>query len=317
MGKTMVGQYAAAAEALRRDIASGALAPGAWLPSEAQVMQIYQVSRYGAREAIKRLAGEGLIVVVDGKGSYVRARRDRAAHADLRGLRHAHGRVRYRDAEAEHWHPSEDPACYRSTATPPGKDLRDLSTKPDRDRQGRHIVVQAQLNLIPVQGHRPAPPLVIRPTGSPSRSTRTIGATRGWLPSPGGGYEVGAEADGARHALTGGDSLDVMKHQGSTAQRAERTRPLIRGQRDQMHRARGLAYHAGAIADQHHRLCRSHRTRAAATMPLARAHRATPARWGHGRPPVGSKATPGPGEGSADGPRRGRGLSGRCTPAPP
>jgi GntR family transcriptional regulator len=120
MGKTMVGQYAAAAEALRRDITSGALAPGAWLPSEAQVMQIYHVSRYGAREAIKRLAGEGLIVVVDGKGSYVRARRDRAAHADTRGLRRetdTHGRVRYRDAEAEHWHPSEDPARYRTTAT--------------------------------------------------------------------------------------------------------------------------------------------------------------------------------------------------------
>nr|ASV46835.1 GntR family transcriptional regulator [uncultured bacterium] len=120
MGKTMVGQYAAVAEALRRDITSGALAPGAWLPSEAQVMQIYGVSRYGAREAIKRLTGEGLIIVVDGKGSYVRARHDRAAHADLRGLRRetdAYGRVRYRDAEAEHWHPSEDPGRYRTTAT--------------------------------------------------------------------------------------------------------------------------------------------------------------------------------------------------------
>jgi GntR family transcriptional regulator len=120
MGKTGVGQYAAVAEAIRRDITSGALASGAWLPSEAQVMQIYQVSRYGAREAIKRLAGEGLVVVVDGKGSYVRTRRDRATHADLRGLHRqldAHGRVRYVDADLAHWHTTEDPGRYRSTVT--------------------------------------------------------------------------------------------------------------------------------------------------------------------------------------------------------
>lgn len=120
MGKTVVGQYTGVADAIRRDITSGALPPGAWLPSEAQVMQIYQVSRYGAREAIKRLAGEGLIIVVDGKGSYVRARRDRAAHADTRGLRRevdAHGRVRYVDADLTHWHTTEDPGRYRSTAT--------------------------------------------------------------------------------------------------------------------------------------------------------------------------------------------------------
>jgi GntR family transcriptional regulator len=120
MAKTGTGQYASVADALRRDITSGALAPGAWLPSEAQVMQIYQVSRYAAREAIKRLAGEGLIIVMDGKGSYVRARRERATHADTRGLRQEtddHGHVSYRDAELEHWHTSEEPGRYRSAAT--------------------------------------------------------------------------------------------------------------------------------------------------------------------------------------------------------
>ncbi|MGH3763777.1 MAG: GntR family transcriptional regulator [Pseudonocardiaceae bacterium] len=120
MAKTGTGQYAPVADALRRDITSGALAPGAWLPSEAQVMQIYQVSRYAAREAIKRLAGEGLIIVMDGKGSYVRNRRDRAAHADTRGLRcdiDPHGHVRYMDAEADHWHTTEEQDRYRTTAT--------------------------------------------------------------------------------------------------------------------------------------------------------------------------------------------------------
>jgi GntR family transcriptional regulator len=120
MGKTVVGQYATVADAIRRDITSGALPPGAWLPSEAHVMRIYQVSRYSAREAIKRLAGEGLIIVVDGKGSYVRPRRDRATHADTRGLRRetdAQGRVRYVDTDLTHWHTTQDPGRYRSTAT--------------------------------------------------------------------------------------------------------------------------------------------------------------------------------------------------------
>jgi GntR family transcriptional regulator len=120
MAKTGTAQYMPVADALRRDITSGALAPGAWLPSEAQVMQIYQVSRYGAREAIKRLAGEGLVVVVDGKGSYVRARRERAAHADTRGLRREideQGQVRYVDAELAHWHTAQDAGRYRTTAT--------------------------------------------------------------------------------------------------------------------------------------------------------------------------------------------------------
>jgi GntR family transcriptional regulator len=120
MAKTGTGHYAPVADALRRDITSGALAPGAWLPSEAQVMQIYQVSRYAAREAIKRLAGEGLVIVVDGKGSYVRARRERAAHADTRGLHQeidTQGRVHYADAELAHWHTTEEPGRYRTTAT--------------------------------------------------------------------------------------------------------------------------------------------------------------------------------------------------------
>lgn len=120
MAKTSTGKYAAAADALRAEIARGVLAPGEWLPSEAEIMSLYQVSRYGAREALKRLAGEGLIVTVDGKGSHVRARRDRATYAGLRGLiRHVDpgGRVCYRDPELESWGEAEEPARYRSTAT--------------------------------------------------------------------------------------------------------------------------------------------------------------------------------------------------------
>ncbi len=120
MAKTGTGQYAAAADAIRADIAGGALAPGEWLPSEAGIMDRYQVSRYGAREALKRLAGEGLIITVDGKGSHVRPRRERATYAALRGLtQHTDSdrRVRYRDTELHDWHPVAEPGRYRSTAT--------------------------------------------------------------------------------------------------------------------------------------------------------------------------------------------------------
>jgi GntR family transcriptional regulator len=120
MAKTGTGKHAAVADALRADIAAGVLAPGEWLPSEAGIMDRYQVSRYGAREALKRLAGEGLIVIVDGKGSHVRPRRDRASYAGVRGLHRRpgpDGRVGYQDRELDTWRVAEEPGRYRSTAT--------------------------------------------------------------------------------------------------------------------------------------------------------------------------------------------------------
>ncbi len=121
MAKTGIGKYAAAADAIRADIASGQLGPGQWLPSEAGLMDRYRVSRYGAREALKRLAGEGLIVTVDGKGSHVRPRRERATYAGMRGLYRdvaGDGRVSVRDAELDDgWRVVEEPGRYRATAT--------------------------------------------------------------------------------------------------------------------------------------------------------------------------------------------------------
>ncbi len=123
MAKTDPGKFTRVADALRAQITGGTLQAGDWLPSEAQLVDQYQVSRYSAREGIKQLAAEGLIVVVDGKGSHVRARRDRAAHADPRVLRHdtgPDGRERFRDAETDaatgRWSPVEEPVRYRSTA---------------------------------------------------------------------------------------------------------------------------------------------------------------------------------------------------------
>ncbi len=119
MAKTDPGKFTRVADALRAQITGGALHAGDWLPSEAQLTDQYQVSRYSAREAIKQLAAEGLIVVVDGKGSHVRARHDRAAHADPRALWRdtgPDGHVRFRDADTDNWSPVEEPTRYRTQA---------------------------------------------------------------------------------------------------------------------------------------------------------------------------------------------------------
>jgi GntR family transcriptional regulator len=126
MAKTGVGKYAPVVEALRAQISSGEVQPGDWLPSVAQLMDQFDVSTYSAREAIRRLASEGLIVVVDGKGSYVRARH-RASHSDVRAV-HQTTHVRrggkggktqrpvYTDAESPRWAEAESPATTRVNA---------------------------------------------------------------------------------------------------------------------------------------------------------------------------------------------------------
>lgn len=132
MAKTGTGKFEPVLAELRDRIARGDLGPGEWLPSESALMDAHDVSRYSAREAIKRLASEGLIVVVDGKGSYVRARTERARHDDPRGLRTsatsstngagteaetATGVV-VRDSEFGDWADAEPPSTYRSNAGP-------------------------------------------------------------------------------------------------------------------------------------------------------------------------------------------------------
>jgi GntR family transcriptional regulator len=86
MAKTATAAYAPVVSALRDQINAGDLEPGAWLPSESALMAEHDVSRYSAREALKRLAAEGLISVVDGKGSHVRTRTARPSRSDTRAL---------------------------------------------------------------------------------------------------------------------------------------------------------------------------------------------------------------------------------------
>ncbi|WP_439534750.1 GntR family transcriptional regulator [Polymorphobacter sp.] len=54
-------RYQQVAEALRAGILDGTLAEGTQLPTEASLCASYGISRFTAREALRRLQGEGLI----------------------------------------------------------------------------------------------------------------------------------------------------------------------------------------------------------------------------------------------------------------
>jgi GntR family transcriptional regulator len=64
--------YRQVAAAIRDAIVYGEYPPGSPLPSEAQLIRRYEVSRPTVRNAIAALRTEGLIAVVHGKGSFVR-----------------------------------------------------------------------------------------------------------------------------------------------------------------------------------------------------------------------------------------------------
>ncbi|MFF0820683.1 GntR family transcriptional regulator [Micromonospora haikouensis] len=61
------------ADLLRDRITSGALAPGAPLPSELRMAQEYGLSRTSVRQAVALLRSEGLVIVQPPRGTFVRA----------------------------------------------------------------------------------------------------------------------------------------------------------------------------------------------------------------------------------------------------
>jgi len=62
------------ADLLRREIRDGQRAPGSQLPTEAEFLERYKVSRTTVRAALQQLVNEGLVVTRKGYGSYVRER---------------------------------------------------------------------------------------------------------------------------------------------------------------------------------------------------------------------------------------------------
>ena len=63
--------YLQLAAILRARIMSGELAAGRALPSETTLMQEQGIARETARKAVKVLRDEGLVEIVQGRGSYV------------------------------------------------------------------------------------------------------------------------------------------------------------------------------------------------------------------------------------------------------
>ena len=71
-GKTPV--YLQIAAILREGIERGDYPPGRQIPSETRLMQEHGVARLTARKAVRVLANEGLVEVVQGRGAYVAER---------------------------------------------------------------------------------------------------------------------------------------------------------------------------------------------------------------------------------------------------
>ncbi|MFJ8107119.1 GntR family transcriptional regulator [Streptomyces sp. NPDC096132] len=107
--------YQQVAAAIREAILSGEYEPGAPLPSEAQLMERYQVSRPTVRNAVAALRAEGLIDVRHGKGSFVRA-----DSGPVTGISRYVGRTpagHFTLYGVAAWQQTEEPSTYRTHAT--------------------------------------------------------------------------------------------------------------------------------------------------------------------------------------------------------
>ncbi|MGW2392143.1 GntR family transcriptional regulator [Streptomyces lydicamycinicus] len=105
--------YQQVAAEIRSGITAGEYKPGAPLPSESQLIDRYQVSRPTVRKAIAALRAEGLIEVIHGKGSYVRAVPAPAVTIERTITRS--GKTFRTGYQA--WQEVEAPTVYRTTTT--------------------------------------------------------------------------------------------------------------------------------------------------------------------------------------------------------
>ena len=74
-GSSLTPLYQQVLEDIKASIASGAYPPGSRIPSEAELSELYGVSRVTVRRAIEELSGEGYLVRRQGKGTYVNQRK--------------------------------------------------------------------------------------------------------------------------------------------------------------------------------------------------------------------------------------------------
>ncbi|NNN31294.1 GntR family transcriptional regulator [Streptomyces sp. S3(2020)] len=107
--------YQQVAAAIREAILSGEFAPESLLPSEAQLMARYGVSRPTVRNAVAALRAEGLIDVHHGKGSFVRSSGQPALTIERRISRTSDGRFVMPNGDI--WQKAEEPSTYRTRTT--------------------------------------------------------------------------------------------------------------------------------------------------------------------------------------------------------
>ncbi|MGW0763689.1 GntR family transcriptional regulator [Streptomyces sp. NPDC002814] len=107
--------YQQVAAAIREAILSGEFAPDSLLPSEAQLMARYGVSRPTVRNAVAALRAEGLIDVRHGKGSFVRSDGQPSLTLDRRISRTSDGQFTMPNGDV--WDEAEEPSTYRTHTT--------------------------------------------------------------------------------------------------------------------------------------------------------------------------------------------------------
>ncbi|MFJ4205768.1 GntR family transcriptional regulator [Streptomyces sviceus] len=107
--------YQQVAAAIREAILSGEFAPDSPLPSEAQLITRYGVSRPTVRNAISALRAEGLIDVRHGKGSFVRSSGQPHLTIERRVTRTAEGKFAMPNGDI--WQEVEEPSSYRTHIT--------------------------------------------------------------------------------------------------------------------------------------------------------------------------------------------------------
>ncbi|GGJ13925.1 GntR family transcriptional regulator [Streptomyces brasiliensis] len=107
--------YQQVAAAIRAAILSGEFAPDSLLPSEAQLMARYGVSRPTVRNAIAALRAEGLIDVRHGKGSFVRSSGHPVLTIERRISRTTEGTFVMPNGDI--WQEAEQPSTYRTRTT--------------------------------------------------------------------------------------------------------------------------------------------------------------------------------------------------------
>ncbi|MFI1966938.1 GntR family transcriptional regulator [Streptomyces pathocidini] len=104
--------YQQVAAAIREAITSGEFPPGAPLPSEAQLISRYEVSRPTVRNAVAALRSEGLIEVIHGKGSFVRDTASPAVTLDRSVTLNSSGHFTTHPGST--WDPEQEPTTYRT-----------------------------------------------------------------------------------------------------------------------------------------------------------------------------------------------------------